>query len=289
MIKNLCKMLSLCQINDFVISESLREVFSDKELSGQCYYSEDPRSMMYIATGISAETNKMIAVICKGTNESRSAYSGLTEAYYRRLPVLFISIGGNLDYSKELKDCCIRNYKGTESVSLALADVKKYSLPVHLEISYDYEADKISLKENTVSAIKKVNHKDSYLFVSQSFCHDFDNTQGKVVSNKACTGVEGCLSNVLGASLGKIRKRYIGLVSETEFIHDINTLGNININDLIAYIVVCKESNSFIKDYSDSLGFVTREFSEESITYEKLLSLMTNEKKTVIIITQNQR
>lgn len=55
------------------------------------YSSVDERSAAYIACGLSAETNEPVVISCTGATASRNYMSGLTEAYYRKLPILAIT------------------------------------------------------------------------------------------------------------------------------------------------------------------------------------------------------
>ena len=55
------------------------------------YSSVDERSAAYIACGLAAETGEPVALSCTGATASRNYIPGLTEAYYRHLPVLAIT------------------------------------------------------------------------------------------------------------------------------------------------------------------------------------------------------
>jgi 2-succinyl-5-enolpyruvyl-6-hydroxy-3-cyclohexene-1-carboxylate synthase len=55
------------------------------------YSCVDERSAAYMACGISAEMNEPVAISCTGATASRNYASGLTEAYYRKLPILAIT------------------------------------------------------------------------------------------------------------------------------------------------------------------------------------------------------
>lgn len=65
--------------------------------SAQCdpfftiYSSVDERSAAYMACGLAAETGEAVAISCTGATASRNYLPGLTEAYYRQLPVLAIT------------------------------------------------------------------------------------------------------------------------------------------------------------------------------------------------------
>ena len=57
----------------------------------EMYSSVDERSAAYIACGLSAESGESVALVCTGATASRDYMPGLTEAFYRQLPVLAIT------------------------------------------------------------------------------------------------------------------------------------------------------------------------------------------------------
>jgi 2-succinyl-5-enolpyruvyl-6-hydroxy-3-cyclohexene-1-carboxylate synthase len=57
----------------------------------EVYSSVDERSAAYLACGLAAETNEPVVISCTGATASRNYASGLTEAYYRKLPVLAVT------------------------------------------------------------------------------------------------------------------------------------------------------------------------------------------------------
>lgn len=57
----------------------------------EIYSSVDERSAAYIACGLAAESGEAVALSCTGATASRNYYPGLTEAFYRKLPVLAIT------------------------------------------------------------------------------------------------------------------------------------------------------------------------------------------------------
>lgn len=56
----------------------------------EIYSVADERSACYMACGMAAETGEPVAISCTGATASRNYLPGLTEAYYRKLPVLAI-------------------------------------------------------------------------------------------------------------------------------------------------------------------------------------------------------
>lgn len=55
------------------------------------YSSVDERSAAYMACGLAAETGEPVVISCTGATASRNYVPGMTEAYYRKLPVLAIT------------------------------------------------------------------------------------------------------------------------------------------------------------------------------------------------------
>ena len=55
------------------------------------FSAADERSAAYIACGMAAETGRPVVLSCTGATASRNYLSGLTEAFYRKLPVLAIT------------------------------------------------------------------------------------------------------------------------------------------------------------------------------------------------------
>ncbi len=57
----------------------------------QVYSCVDERSAAYMACGMAEESNEPVALSCTGATASRNYAPGLTEAFYRKLPVLAIT------------------------------------------------------------------------------------------------------------------------------------------------------------------------------------------------------
>lgn len=57
----------------------------------EMYSSVDERSAAYLACGMAAESGEPVVITCTGATASRNYLSGLTEAYYRKLPVLAVT------------------------------------------------------------------------------------------------------------------------------------------------------------------------------------------------------
>ncbi len=57
----------------------------------EMYSSADERSAAYMACGLAVESNEPVAITCTGATASRNYLPALTEAYYRKIPVLAIT------------------------------------------------------------------------------------------------------------------------------------------------------------------------------------------------------
>lgn len=51
----------------------------------------DERSAAYLACGLASDTKEPVVITCTGATASRNYFSGLTEAYYRKLPIIAIT------------------------------------------------------------------------------------------------------------------------------------------------------------------------------------------------------
>ena len=57
----------------------------------EMYSAPDERSAAYIACGLAAESGEPVVLTCTGATASRNYIPGLTEAFYRKLPVLAVT------------------------------------------------------------------------------------------------------------------------------------------------------------------------------------------------------
>lgn len=57
----------------------------------EVYSCVDERSAAYMACGLSAESHEPVVITCTGATASRNYLPGLTEAFYRKLPILVIA------------------------------------------------------------------------------------------------------------------------------------------------------------------------------------------------------
>ena len=136
----------------------------------EIYSSVDERSAAYIACGLAAESGEAVALSCTGATASRNYIPGLTEAFYRKLPVLAITatqhpgrIGQNMaqviDRRAVLNDIVNLSIQApmvhtdedkwalNVQINRALSELKRHGGgPVHINLETSYNKD-FSLKE----------------------------------------------------------------------------------------------------------------------------------------------
>lgn len=272
-------------INSLVYAEELKyEGFLDaaRECGIDCISALDTRSAVYLATGICAQNKAPVAVFVD-SGSSRSAFSGMTEAFYRKLPVILFTLGKTMDYSVELRDVVLSHHV-VSAESGDWESILNGEFPMHIELP-DYPCRTNRLCSDRLREVfRSVLDGNKYLYVGQDIQLDGNAFECKVVHGGLANSSDGALSNVLGASLARIRNRYIGLVSENEFLHDMNCLGNVNVSDSLLFIVVTERENPVIGNYAKSLGFETAGTRLNELDEDDLRVVVSNGKKTVVTL-----
>lgn len=64
----------------------------------EMYSSVDERSACYMACGLAEESGEPVMIVCTEATASRNYFPGLTEAYYRKLPILVVA-GSHGEYN----------------------------------------------------------------------------------------------------------------------------------------------------------------------------------------------
>lgn len=152
----------------------------------EIYSSVDERSAAYIACGLAAESGEPVVLTCTGATASRNYYPGLTEAYYRGLPVLAITASQvlshtgqyfpqMLDRSVIAKDIAKHNvtiepvdteddeWKVINQINVALMELLDEAKgPVHINCVTYYSRDFSVTKLPDVRVINKIHVGDKF-------------------------------------------------------------------------------------------------------------------------------
>lgn len=157
----------------------------------ECYSSVDERSAAYIACGMAAESGEPVVLSCTGATASRNYLPGLTEAYYRKLPVLAVTstqdisrighhIAQVIDRRVMQNDVALlseyipvtdndtKEWSNTVKINRALLELRhRGGGPVHLNVETTYSRD-FSVKElPQARVIRRVMPQDAFPEIPQ--------------------------------------------------------------------------------------------------------------------------
>ncbi len=112
----------------------------------EVYSVVDERSAAYFATGLSFESGEPVALSCTGATASRNYLSGLTEAYYRQIPIIAITSQHHTsDYRNMVPQVTDRR--------VSQNDVKKLSVMLpYIKDDEDREACEILVNDALIKA-----------------------------------------------------------------------------------------------------------------------------------------
>ncbi|WP_089188526.1 thiamine pyrophosphate-binding protein [Campylobacter sputorum] len=151
----------------------------------EIYSSVDERSAAYIACGLAVESGEPVALSCTGATASRNYFPGLTEAYYRNIPILAITSTQSVykvsSYEPQVIDRSILPkdvakisvhlpvintaddewYCTVQANKAMMAFADSYQGPIHINLETSYSRN-FSIKEILpVRKIKKISIHDA--------------------------------------------------------------------------------------------------------------------------------
>lgn len=150
----------------------------------EIYSSVDERSAAYLACGLAAESGEPVVISCTGATASRNYLSGLTEAFYNKLPILAITstqhlgrIGHNLpqvinrssmqndivNFSKQIGVIHTEEdaWNVVVSINEALLELRHNGGgPVHLNVATTYSRDYSVKSLPKIRVINRICYKD---------------------------------------------------------------------------------------------------------------------------------
>lgn len=174
-------------VKDIIISPgAMNHIFAasvQNDPDFKVYSCVDERSAAYMACGIAEEKGTPVALSCTGATASRDYMPGLTEAYYRKLPVLAITSlstrqhigqleGQQIDRSQHQKDLVVESVyippiKDEKDRLVCEREINKALLaltfngggPVHIDLGTYF--GKINVEKlPDARAIKRYTHRD---------------------------------------------------------------------------------------------------------------------------------
>ena len=156
------------------------------------YSAPDERSAAYIACGIAAESGEPVVLSCTGATASRNYMPGLTEAFYRHLPILAITstqhtsrigalIPQVLDRSVQPKDLVKLSvdiptihtdddeWNAIVKINTAILELFHHGNgPVHINLATEYCMDYTQKELPIVRTIRRITHEDKFPDISNN-------------------------------------------------------------------------------------------------------------------------
>ena len=147
----------------------------------EIYSCVDERSAAYMACGLAAETQEVVVLSCTGATASRNYFPALTEAFYRKIPLLVvtstqeISKVGNLvtqviDRTQQPVDTvkmsvCLQNVKDAEDewnvilkANNAILELNHHGCgPVHINLTTRYSKNFMTKELPNVRKINRIS------------------------------------------------------------------------------------------------------------------------------------
>lgn len=136
----------------------------------EIYSSVDERSAAFIAVGMAAESGEPVALTCTGSTASRNYIPGLTEAFYRKLPVLAITATQHLGRVGQ-------NYSQVIDRRSPLADMVNESVTLDCVYTAQDEWDCAVKVNKALMALTKNSGGPSHINLVTTYSSDFSCTQ----------------------------------------------------------------------------------------------------------------
>lgn len=229
----------------------------------------DERSAGYVATGMCEEIGAPVVVWCADNDSYRNLTSALTEAYYRKLPILVVALACDSQINQAINpQDTIRYYANNSTVGsrgtavdieLAIeylyADVKG---PVYLSLGTFSEGrnghpTSIDVHSIDVSTIAKIMPSDACVHFGSRFFCNCDYLKDVRFRSDHVT-MDGNLSMLIGSAVVVPEQLHIGVFTSEEIAYDLNMLGNRHVgNNLIVMCIAQNEQTSAINDFAQSM------------------------------------
>ncbi|MEE3694141.1 thiamine pyrophosphate-binding protein [Campylobacter sp. CLAX-22107-21] len=130
------------------------------------YSSVDERSAAYIACGLAAQSGEPVVISCTGATASRNYYPGLTEAFYRGLPILALTASQVFSHMDQYFDQML------DRTQIA-KDIAKHSVSLDVVKDNDDEWDVVNKVNMALLALKSDGGGPVHINYAQVYSKDF--------------------------------------------------------------------------------------------------------------------
>ncbi len=250
----------------------------------QCYSVVDERSALYFAIGIYLSTGKIVAMCCTSAQATRNYIPGLTEAFYKHVPILAITFSKHPQYTYQ------EYMQAPDQTSLPKDAVRaSYALPY-----ISNEHDRMQCERMVNEAILELTHRVSAPIQLNVPMLDTELTQDvdselptvKVIRRYTTTDLKNLKIGekrvliVVGENRGIDDTEIVRFVSSTNSVIYVNHLSNlkndyaINGNLLLTCITQKEFDESYCPDILITIGGQTGDYplyhklAESGVRYE---------------------
>jgi len=121
-----------------------------------CYSIVDERSAVYVAIGIAQEKQTPVVITCTGATASRNYMSGLTEAYYRNIPIIALTFynprSNNFNMSPQYLDRSV-SQNDIKAMSIHLPELKDNIVSNKQKLSFNDDYEEVPVEQETKELI----------------------------------------------------------------------------------------------------------------------------------------
>lgn len=217
----------------------------------------DERSAGYVATGMCEELDEPVVIWCADNDSYRNLTPALTEAYYRKLPILVVAIAcdGRINQATNPQDT-VRYYVNNSIIGSrgTLADIEqameylytKVKGPVYLSLglfadnpSSTYQTV-IDTKKMDITTITDLFPPCACVHIGSCFSCNSGQMRNVLFRTNHIT-IDGNLSMLIGSSVVAPQQLHIGVFTSDEIVYDLNMFGNRHIGNNL--VVICISQN----------------------------------------------
>lgn len=180
-------------VNTSSLLEEKRDAFND---AFSVTFIEDARSAVFTAYGLAKSSNRPVVVIIEDAYLP-NAYTGLTEAWFQRIPVIVIALNSTDKHSSEYLDRCVdASYfvDGSSDMNVIISNVMLHRGPSLLKVRSEVGLDIKIDYSNIIDLLNSISR------VSNIICYDSNNNMG--IENISSDYKYGVLSKYVGQLSG---------------------------------------------------------------------------------------
>ncbi len=258
-------------VTKHVLCPSALAVYPDlKNLLKDSIEIIDERSAGYVATGMCEEIDAPVVVWCADNDSYRNLTSALTEAFYRKLPILVVALDchSNINQSINPYDT-IRYYANNLTVGSegTVADIKKainylfadVKGPVYLSLGAfsewfcNYHQTEEDEQKVDITSISSILPSDACVHIGYCFSCECDYLKDVVFRTDHVTK-DGNLSMLIGSAIVAPKQLHVGIFTADELSYDLNMFGNRHVgNNLVVMCMVQNQHASAIYDFAQRM------------------------------------